>query len=442
MKPHIVLRAAASLLVAATLACNLTATESTPVDATSVSSSILTQTGPTAEANQPSPPAVMTGTPVVPTNANAPPTNTNPPPTFTRTPSPTFTRTPLPTFTRTPLPLPTFTFTPVPPTFTFTPVPPTITPTFTPTVPAAPAAPSNFSAVGGGATIDFLWDDNSLNETGFRIYQVGGASPVVSPPAHTASGGASYYWTGRPCNVSATFVIRAYNDAGESASSNSSSAVTIPCAPTNLSASGYRQSSISLRFTDNATNETGFRIYRSGTVFEWRASSGTGPVMEDDGGLTCGQTYIYKVRAYNSAGESAPSNEDDGTSLACTVTVNFTSVYIYNDEDPSGSGELWFDFNVNGQTRRWPTSGTVTASTGNTKTISGISVTLSLMRTTNLTITVKGTDSDSPPLDPNDSLGTVSVAYSGSSNWSKGSHCVDSTSPKDFRICYTITVTP
>jgi hypothetical protein len=79
---------------------------------------------------------------------------------------------------------------------------------------------------------------------------------------------------------------------------------------------------------------------------------------------------------------------------------------------------------------------------GDTKTISGTSVTLSLMQTTNLSITVKGTDKDSPPLDPNDPLGTASATYTSTSDWSEGSHCTESASPHDFRICYTISVTP
>ena len=172
------------------------------------------------------------------------------------------------------------------------------------------------------------------------------------------------------------------------------------------------------------------------------AQSGTGNKGGTVGSIPCGTQYTYYVRAYNSAGESASSNLNDGTTIGCTVTVTFTSVHVYDDEDPTGAGEIHFDFNVNGATRRWPSSGTNTISSGETKTISGVSVTLVLLRTQNLSINVQGTDHDFPPLDPDDSLGTATAAYSSASNWSEGARCTESASPHDFRICYTINVTP
>jgi len=314
-----------------------------------------------------------------------------------------------------------------------------------PPPPEAPAAPGSFNAVGTGTTIQFTWVDNSTNEVGFRIYQVGVVAPVVTVGAHTGTGGMSYNWTGRPCNISATFLVKAYNSAGESNPSNTNSAVTIPCAPTGFNASGASQTQVNVSFTDNATNESGFRIYRTGssTVLATLSErSGTGSKSGSVGSIPCGTAYTYYVRAYNSAGESASSNTNDATTSGCTVTVNFTSVRIYDDEDPLGSGELHFDFNVSGITRRWPPSGTVTAGSGDTKTISGVSVTLTLLRTQNLSITVKGTDHDNPPLDSDDSLGTATATYTGAANWSEGTHCIESVSPHDFRICYTISVTP
>lgn len=310
--------------------------------------------------------------------------------------------------------------------------------------PSAPAAPSAFNANGTGTTIQFTWTDNSTNETGFRIYQSGVVAPVVTVGAHTGTGGMSYNWTGRPCNTSASFYVRAYNTAGESASSAANSAITIPCTPSSFSAAGVSQTTVNVSFTDNSTNESGFHIYRTGSstaVATLSYHSGTGSKTGSFGSIPCGTTYTYYVRAYNSAGESASSNTNNGTTYGCTVTVNFTSVHVYDDEDPSGSGELWFDFTVNGVTRRYPTSGTTTISSGSTKAISGTSVTLTLSRTQNLSITVKGTDADTWP-DSNDSLGTASATYSGATTWGEGTRCTESASPHDFRICYTINVTP
>jgi len=326
-----------------------------------------------------------------------------------------------------------------------------VTVTVNPPPPATPAAPTGFVATGTGTTIAFTWTDNSTNELGFRIYQVGEVAPVVTLGAHTGTGGMAYNWTGRPCNVSATYYVRAYNAAGESASSNTNSAVTIPCAPTGFIASGASQSSVNVWFTDNATNESGFRVYRTGyaSILETlSAHTGTGAKTGTVSPVICGQTYAYYVKAYNSAGESAASTTNDATTAACTVTVNFTSVLVTNDTDcdtafcimDSGAGEIHLDFNVNGQAKRWPLLGHYSITDNETKAISGISYTFSLFRTQNLTISVTGTDEDTAT--PDDSLGTANATYVGALNWSEGNRHTDSVSPNYFRIYYTISVSP
>src|SRR5574341_1535008 len=60
------------------------------------------------------------------------------------------------------------------------PPPPTDTP-----LPAAPSKPKNFKANGATTSIQFTWNDNSLDETGFRIYQQG---PARSGPVQLRSG--------------------------------------------------------------------------------------------------------------------------------------------------------------------------------------------------------------------------------------------------------------
>jgi hypothetical protein len=315
----------------------------------------------------------------------------------------------------------------------------------------APAAPSSFSATGNGTTIQFTWVDNSTNEAGFRIYQVGSVAPVVAVGANTGTGGMSYNWTGRPCNLHASFYVRAYNAAGESAPSATASAVTIPCAPTGLTASAASQTAVNLSFTDNATNESGFRVYRSGVSRPMATlvpRLGTGTKTGTVGSIPCGTQYSYYVRAYNSAGESSSSNTVSATTNACTITVNFTSVLVHNDSDSDastclvncGKGEVWLEFTVNGQNKRWPPTGHIEIGSGETKAISGIVYSFDLLRSQSLSITVKGREEDS--WSPDDNLGTVTASYTGSTTWGEGNHCTESASPNYFRICYTISVAP
>ncbi len=352
-----------------------------------------------------------------------------------------------------PTPLPPVTIpqvTPSPTVATPSP-PPTETPTSSPPLPQAPAAPSNFSATGTGTTIRFVWTDNATNELGFRIYQVGVTAPVLTLGANAGTGETFYAWMERPCNLQASYYIRAYNAAGESAPSAAHSAVTIPCAPGGLSVAVVAQTTVTFSFTDNATNESEFRLYRTDAttpVAIFPAQTGTGTRTDTLGSLPCGTSSAYYVRAYNTAGESAASNTISVTTNPCTVNINFTTVLIHNDSDGDapgcvlncGPGEVWLELTVNGQNKRWPPTGQVSINTGETKPITDIAFTFSLLRTQNLTILVKGREEDT--LSPDDDLGMVSVTYRGADNWGAGSRCTESTSPNYFRICYTITVTP
>ena len=77
----------------------------------------------------------------------------------------------------------------------------------------------------------------------------------------------SYSNTGLTASTSYSYRVRAYNAAGDSGYSNTASAVTqaapaLPAAPTNLMAAAVSRSQINLAWTDNATNEDGFKIER------------------------------------------------------------------------------------------------------------------------------------------------------------------------------------
>jgi pectate lyase len=90
---------------------------------------------------------------------------------------------------------------------------------------------------------------------------------------------------------------------------------TPPAAPTALSAvAGKRK--ITLSWSDNSSNESGFKIERStdGIVFTQIATTGANTATYTNGSLTTGTTYHYRVRAYNSAGDSAYSNVASATS--------------------------------------------------------------------------------------------------------------------------------
>ena len=85
----------------------------------------------------------------------------------------------------------------------------------------------------------------------------------------------------------------------------------VPAAPSGLSASGTTSTFTNLTWTDNASNETGFKLERklgSGS-YGLIASPGANATSYSDSGLAPGSSYTYRVTATNGTGNSAASNE-------------------------------------------------------------------------------------------------------------------------------------
>lgn len=102
-----------------------------------------------------------------------------------------------------------------------------------------------------------------------------------------------------------------------------------PTGPTGLTATAQSTASVSLSWQDTSNNETGFQVERRvGTgSFTRIATPGANSTTFSDTGLTPDTTYTYRVRAFNSAGESAWSNEATATTHPLPTTV---------PTDPSG----------------------------------------------------------------------------------------------------------
>jgi fibronectin type 3 domain-containing protein len=143
-----------------------------------------------------------------------------------------------------------------------------------------PAAPSNFSAVAAPFSyINLAWQDNSTSETGFQIIRTrtGGANDIISitTAANTTSYADPSLNTGTEyCykvaavrknlapDGSATYAYSEYS-VSACATVPSQPVPNAPAAASDATASPSSSSSIAVRWTDNSTNEDGFRIYRS-----------------------------------------------------------------------------------------------------------------------------------------------------------------------------------
>jgi hypothetical protein len=106
-----------------------------------------------------------------------------------------------------------------------------------------------------------------------------------------------------------------------------------PTAPTSLAAISAL-SQISLTWSDNSNNETGFIVERrigiSGAFMELTTVAANVTSFTDTG-LAANTTFEYQVRAVNGAGDSVPSNIAGDTTPQVTVSaVEYSRIQIYH----------------------------------------------------------------------------------------------------------------
>jgi predicted phage tail protein len=191
------------------------------------------------------------------------------------------------------------------------------------TLVSVPTAPSALMLTNVTATsIKLNWTDSSTNETGFEIERSLSSAFGFSNITTTAAGATTYTDTGLTESTTYYYRVRAVNSAGNSAYTsieNATTLATVPTAPSALMLTNVTATSIKLNWTDNSTNETGFEIERSlssGSGFSNITTTAPDVTTYTDIGLTESTTYYYRVRAVNSAGNSAYTPEKNATTLA------------------------------------------------------------------------------------------------------------------------------
>lgn len=173
--------------------------------------------------------------------------------------------------------------------------------------------------------------------------------PGVSVPRIVSFSSPSVYYNGYATGISyeadpanAAEAARTLNNtAGKVANyrvGTTAVAPTAPAAPSSLATSGVSSASVALRWSDNSSNETGFKVERSadGVNYAEIATLGAGTTSFTDNAVSARTSYYYRARAYNSVGASAYSN---------TVSVTTPDVA---PPPPAAPGSVVAQNNANG----------------------------------------------------------------------------------------------
>jgi hypothetical protein len=185
-------------------------------------------------------------------------------------------------------------------------------------VTAPPADPTGLAAAAvSSSQINLSWTAGDATATGFKIERCAGAGcSDFAQVATTAGNVTGYNDTGLAASTSYNYRVQATNGAGNSDYSNiagaTTDAATTPAAPTNLTATAVNSRRINLAWSDNANNETGYRVERctgaTCTNFSLIASPGANATSYASTGLAARTTYRYRVYAVNASGASGYSN--------------------------------------------------------------------------------------------------------------------------------------
>ena len=194
-----------------------------------------------------------------------------------------------------------------------------------------PAAPSNLSATAvSSSQIQLNWTDNSNNETAFRFEQrpVGG---TFVQAGSTGPGATSFVIGGLAPLTAYEFRVRAVNNAGASATSNTAGATTTAppgflAPPSGLTQKVLSTSVIELSWQDTTDNETGFEIQmQQFEGFQTVATVAADTTRFTVVGLEAASPFNFRVRAVNATDQSNYSN------VVSTQTRGIVGPCVVND---------------------------------------------------------------------------------------------------------------
>jgi cyclophilin family peptidyl-prolyl cis-trans isomerase len=198
----------------------------------------------------------------------------------------------------------------------------------------APATPSNcvataVSAAGGAATINISWNDNSTNESSWKIqYSINngayGDLATIATTTGTGTGPYGVTWSAAALNTVYRFKILASNGSEYSAASNVATVGTFDLnGPINFSVTAVDPFNVMMSWEEGSTAESGFAIERKTGTDPWEylgiVSANVLSLLPIQLIVPLG-SYSFRIRAFKGGQPATPDS-----SVGSTVVSDYSN---------------------------------------------------------------------------------------------------------------------
>lgn len=192
--------------------------------------------------------------------------------------------------------------------------------------------------------VDLTWPDNAVNEAGWEVHR-SSTQAGFTLVASTGTNATSYSDTGLAPATQYCYKVRPFKLSGRkrtySAFSAAACATTLNAvsAASNTAAVPLSSNVVDIRWTDNASTEEGFRVQRAsnpGGPFATVATTTPNATSYRDL-VSPEQQICYRIIAFASGGEAAPSN------ITCTTPPYAPTNFVARSVDPQTVDLAWTD---------------------------------------------------------------------------------------------------
>ena len=198
---------------------------------------------------------------------------------------------------------------------------------------SGPSAPRDLSAVGGQDGVALSWDANPEgNLAGYDVLRAASAAGPFTKLNSTPLTATAFVDGSAPAGEESYYRVVAVDyhgtaGTGSTASATPTAGPSVPSQPTGLATNVVSHGRIELMWTDNATNEAGYRVERATgngsfvVVIDLPADAASWADTNADGATT----YRYRVVAHNAAGISKSAVAEATTPPDLTAPAGVTA---------------------------------------------------------------------------------------------------------------------